>query len=96
MGDASDDRSGPGPELTVGTRVLVRRKAEADATGEVVEDYAALTEPGGAGHAWAPAHRWAIALDDGRLVFADTDEVTVDPSPRSGRRGTHRRESSDG
>ncbi len=57
MGDASDDRSGPGPELTVGTRVLVRRKAEADATGEVVEDYAALTEPGGAGHDWAPAHR---------------------------------------
>ncbi|MFE5707012.1 hypothetical protein CJ179_03680 [Rhodococcus sp. ACS1] len=89
MGDTGDDGPGPDPELTVGTRVLVRRKSEADVTGEIVEDYAALTESGGTGHEWAPAHRWAIALDDGRLVFADTDEVTVDPSPH--RDGTHRR-----
>lgn len=38
-----------GPTLAIGTRVLVRRNAEADVTGEVVEDYAALTEPGAAG-----------------------------------------------
>jgi hypothetical protein len=25
-------------------------------------------------------HRWAVALDDGRLVFADTDDLTADPS----------------
>ena len=29
-----------GPTLAIGTRVLVRRNAEADVTGEVVEDYA--------------------------------------------------------
>ncbi|RZL77220.1 MAG: hypothetical protein EOP32_25750 [Rhodococcus sp. (in: high G+C Gram-positive bacteria)] len=42
---------------------------------------------------WVPAHRGAIAHDDGRRVFADTDEVTVDPHPRrSGRGGNRRRE----
>ncbi|MGV9861778.1 hypothetical protein [Rhodococcus koreensis] len=25
-------------------------------------------------------HRWAIALDDGRLIFADTEDLTIDPS----------------
>ncbi|WP_236581703.1 hypothetical protein, partial [Rhodococcus sp. T7] len=64
---------------TVGVRVLVRRNAGADLTGEVVEDYAAVTDPGGGGHAWAPVHRWAVALDDGRLVFADTEDLTMDP-----------------
>jgi hypothetical protein len=24
-------------------------------------------------------HRWAVALDDGRLVFADTEDLTIDP-----------------
>ncbi|MGW4335379.1 hypothetical protein ACWEK5_21535 [Rhodococcus koreensis] len=82
MGDISGDRIVPGDELAVGSRVLVRRNAGADVIGEVVADYAALTESGGSGHEWAPAHRWAIALDDGRLIFADTDEVTVDPIAR--------------
>jgi len=59
--------------------MLVRRSAGADLTGEVVEDYAAVTDPGGGGHAWAPVHRWAVALDDGRLVFADTEDLTIDP-----------------
>ncbi|MFF2028434.1 hypothetical protein ACFVW2_42530, partial [Streptomyces sp. NPDC058171] len=36
------------------------------------------------GHEWAPVHRWAVALDDGRLVFADTEDLTIDPGfPRS-------------
>ncbi|WP_179377740.1 hypothetical protein [Rhodococcus sp. ACS1] len=26
-----------------------------------------------------PVHRWAVAVDDGRLVFADTEDLTVDP-----------------
>lgn len=69
-----------GQELTVGVRVLVRRNTEADVTGEIVEDYAAVTDPGGRGHAWAPVHRWAIVLDDGRLIFAGTEDLTIDPS----------------
>jgi len=79
MARYSGNRSVDGPALTVGVRVLVRRSGGADLTGEVVEDYAAVTDPGGGGHAWAPVHRWAVALDDGRLVFADTDDLTIDP-----------------
>ncbi|BAH48376.1 hypothetical protein [Rhodococcus opacus] len=82
MAHRSSTRRVHGPELKVGARVLVRRHAEADVIGEVVEDYGPLTESGGRGHEWAPAHRWAVALDDGRLIFADTDEVTVDPGNR--------------
>ncbi|MGV9864716.1 hypothetical protein [Rhodococcus koreensis] len=79
MARNSGNRPIDGPELTVGVRVLVRRASGADLTGEVVEDYAAVIDPGGGGHEWAPVHRWAVALDDGRLVFADTDDLTIDP-----------------
>ena len=64
--------------VAVGARVLVRRPSEESQTGEVVEDYAALTDSQ-SGHEWAPVHRWAIALDDGRLAFADTEDLTFDP-----------------
>ncbi|WP_016881302.1 hypothetical protein [Rhodococcus sp. DK17] len=63
-------------------RVLVRRPSEPAQTGRIVEDYAELTDTEERGHAGAPVHRWAVALDDGRLVFADTDDLTADPSTR--------------
>ncbi|MFC9554000.1 hypothetical protein ACFTWF_24460 [Rhodococcus sp. NPDC056960] len=70
-------------EVTVGSRVRVLRDAEAAVLGEVVEDYTALVDTGERGHDWAPTHRWAIALDDGR-VFSDTEDLTVEPgSPRA-------------
>jgi hypothetical protein len=64
--------------VAVGMRVLVRRESEEAQAGEIVEDYAALTGTQ-RGHEWAPVHRWAVALDDGRLVFADTENLTADP-----------------
>nr|WP_213571225.1 hypothetical protein [Rhodococcus sp. USK13] len=64
--------------VAVGARVLVRRQSEEVQTGEVVEDYAALADSQ-RGHEWAPVHRWAVALDDGRLAFADTEDLTLDP-----------------
>ncbi|MDF3309597.1 hypothetical protein P3H15_31760 [Rhodococcus sp. T2V] len=76
-----------GDAFRVGARVLVRRLAEAAATGAVVEDYTDLIHEQDRGHEWAPVHRWAVALDDGRLVFADTDDLTVDPSPDDPREG---------
>jgi hypothetical protein len=79
MAGNSGSRPVGGPGLTVGVRVLVRRSVGADLTGEVVEDYAAVTDPGGGGHEWAPVHRWAVALDDRRLVFAHTEDLTIDP-----------------
>ncbi|MFC9356550.1 hypothetical protein ACFTZB_08200 [Rhodococcus sp. NPDC057014] len=73
------------PALTVGVRVLVQRKAEEAAPGAIVEDYAHLTDTAERGHEWAPVHRWAVALDDGRLVFADTADLTIDPGTRESR-----------
>ncbi|MFD2149348.1 hypothetical protein CJ179_34535 [Rhodococcus sp. ACS1] len=77
MRDESEKKSASADALSVGTRVSVRRQAEA-ATGVIVEDYAELTDTAERGHDWAPVHRWAVALDDGRLVFADTEDLTVD------------------
>lgn len=79
----------PGPErkpapITVGTRVTVTPPAAHDhaeqplETGTVVDDYAdSLLTPGELGHTWAPTRRWAIALDDGRLVFAADNDITL-------------------
>ncbi|MCZ4618397.1 hypothetical protein [Rhodococcus qingshengii] len=78
----------PGPErkstpITVGTRVTVTTPPDADqpeqqvAAGTVVDDYAdSLLPPGQLGRTWAPTRRWAIALDDGRLVFAADNDIT--------------------
>ncbi len=79
----------PDPErkptpITVGTRVTVTTPPDPDhpeqrvATGTVVDDYAdSLLAPGELGRTWAPTRRWAIALDDGRLVFAADNDVTL-------------------
>ena len=52
-----------------------------------------LTDTEERGHAWAPVRRLAVALYDVRLVFADTDDLTADPSTRVGTaaRPHHRR-----
>nr|WP_218680799.1 hypothetical protein [Rhodococcus qingshengii] len=47
-------------------------------TGVVIEDYANMViDSESVGRDWAPVHRWAIALDDGRLIFADDDDLTA-------------------
>ena len=77
---ANTSKTTPVPAaIAVGARVRVRRPSEEAQTGEVVEDYAALTDTAEGGHEWAPVHRWAVALDDGRLAFADTENLTADP-----------------
>jgi len=57
--------------------------ADADAddsvtcTGAVIEDYQDMViDRGSVGRDWAPVQRWAIALDDGRLIFANDDDLT--------------------
>lgn len=73
-------------ELTVGARVKVRihttgtdDKAAQDTyeTGAIVEDFGVQT-PETTSRDWAVARRWAVALDSGRLVFADNEDLTVD------------------
>ncbi len=48
-------------------------------TGVVIEDYASMViDSESVGRDWAPpVHRWAIALDDGRLVFADDEDLAA-------------------
>ncbi|WP_209448938.1 hypothetical protein [Rhodococcus qingshengii] len=47
-------------------------------TGVVIEDYADMViDSESVGRDWAPVHRWAIALDDGRLIFADDEDIAA-------------------
>ena len=47
-------------------------------TGVVIEDYANMViDSESVGRNWAPVHRWAIALDDGRLIFADDEDLAA-------------------
>lgn len=46
--------------------------------GVVVEDFAdRVIDETDLGRDWAPVKRWAIALDDGRLVFAAEDGLEL-------------------
>lgn len=56
--------------------------AEARSTpGKIVEDYGTSQQAVGEelGRNWAPIRRWAVALDDGRLVFVDDDDLEIAP-----------------
>ncbi|MFI8567537.1 hypothetical protein ACIGGF_13360 [Rhodococcus sp. NPDC078407] len=72
-------------ELTVGSRVKVHiqnpgtdGKAGQDAyeTGSIVEDFGVQASDT-TSREWAVARRWGVALDSGRLVFADNEDLTV-------------------
>ncbi|WP_045063244.1 hypothetical protein [Rhodococcus sp. AD45] len=63
--------------LALGSRSLCLVQAVAR-TGVVIEDYADMViDSESVGRDWAPVHRWAIALDDGRLIFADDDDLAA-------------------
>jgi hypothetical protein len=84
MTDSSDVTTG---EHSVGDEVEVRRPSGEVARGTVVDDFGTpeFAEED-LGRVWAPPHRWAIALDDGRLVFAhdrDVGAATVQRKPQS-------------
>ena len=66
---------GAAAPVAVGMRVWVRSGDEPLASGVVIEAIDEMTGFEERGHVWAPVRRWAIALDDGRLVFADTDNL---------------------
>lgn len=71
----------------VGDRVQLRTP---DGAGVLVEDYAAsgILDSAAAGREWALARRWAVALDDGRLVFADDSDIeAIGATPRRGTAG---------
>ncbi|MDJ0104929.1 hypothetical protein QM646_00785 [Rhodococcus erythropolis] len=77
------DKNDKSKDVTaVGSRVRITMSdSDADGTvtctGVVVEDYEDMViDRGLVGRDWAPVHRWAVALDDGRLIFANGDDLT--------------------
>ncbi|WP_372461022.1 hypothetical protein [Rhodococcus yananensis] len=71
--------SHPSPHLSVGTAVVVRAGVVGDDAepGKIVADYGPHQEAVGdqLGRDWAPVKRWAVALDNGRLVFVDDNDL---------------------
>ena len=72
--------------LTVGVRVRVLHGPHADTLGVIVDDFGDSVGGGGRsgrGRIVEPARRWAVALDDGGLVFLDSTDLTpvAGPSP---------------
>ena len=70
--------SGTGGQLAVNMRVRAYPGTDAESRGVVVEDFGELAaqpvEIGGQRFA-DPARRWAVQLDTGNLVFANTDQL---------------------
>ena len=78
----TDKKAKRGHAISVGSRVRITlpdsdAEQTAASTGVVIEDYADMViDSGSVGRDWAPVHRWAIALDDGRLIFANDEDLT--------------------
>ena len=73
-GDKQSDET-----IAVDTVVIVYPGTDDEGRGVVVEDFGELAGQAvdiGAEHI-AAARRWAVSLDDGRLVFVDSDSLTV-------------------
>lgn len=65
------------PAFSVGDLVQLRRGRGVTVTGRVVEDCGDYLVPADRlGRDWASPQRWAIAAEDGTLMFADDDDLT--------------------
>lgn len=81
MADQSvDDREqGHDSELAVDVRVLVNGGTDDETRGVIVEDFGEMTAVAvdiGANHFADPARRWAVMLDEGTLMFADSNQLS--------------------
>jgi hypothetical protein len=83
MGDTADQPTAedPGEGIAVGTSVRVYPGTGDERHGTVVEDYGEMAgqavEVGG-DHIVDAARRWAVSLDDGTLVFVDSENIAAD------------------
>jgi hypothetical protein len=82
MSDAVDDRNGESAAgLGVDVRVCVYPDTDHEGHGVVVDDFAEMAGSPveiGDTRIVGPARRWAVMLDDGALVFADSNELRVE------------------
>jgi len=80
-------------QLFVGARVSTRHSRISGLpenqwprqSGVIIEDYSDLLQDTAHtyGRDWAIIRRYAIALDDGSLIFRDTNNIDPDPAPSS-------------
>ena len=82
-GKAKGGKAEP-PVLAIGAKVLTTadpkpgQEQANNEPGVIVDDFAAtLVDGADFGRDWALARRWAIQLDNGRLVFRSSDELTA-------------------
>jgi hypothetical protein len=74
-GDTRDSR------VAVNVQVRVYPGTDAEVRGTVVEDFGDMAGQAvniGKNHIVDPARRWAVALDDGDLVFVDSDQLIAE------------------
>jgi L-alanine-DL-glutamate epimerase-like enolase superfamily enzyme len=73
------DRTGDA-QLAVGARVRMHRGQSTETAGTVVEDFGDMVGVRvdvGETQIADPARRWAVALDDGGLMFLDSEHLTI-------------------
>lgn len=79
-GDESNhDADAEAVQVAVGERVRVYPGTAAESFGVVVEDFGDISGVDlrvGADQIAAP-RRWAVVLDDGSLIFANSDQITA-------------------
>lgn len=70
-----------GKDVTTDSRVRVFAGTDAETAGVVVDDFgeaAGFAVEVGGNHIADPARRYAVLLDDGGLVFADTADLAAE------------------
>ncbi len=68
-------------ELAVNTRVRFNPDTDEESLGVIVEDFGEMVAQAvdiGEHHFADPARRWAVLLDGGTLVFADSHQLVAD------------------
>ncbi|WP_320443245.1 hypothetical protein [Rhodococcus opacus] len=80
-----DPKGGRRRRFSVGARVRTPHSLDAElpadqwplASGVIIEDFADSggLDPKAYGRDWAFSRRWAIALDDGNLIFRDSEDL---------------------
>ncbi|WP_233151366.1 hypothetical protein [Mycobacterium lehmannii] len=74
--------SGSAPDPPVGAMVWVFPGTDRECRGVIAEDFGEAAGHGvniGAARIADAARRWAVSLDDGRLVFVDDKDIAAEP-----------------
>jgi hypothetical protein len=79
--EITSDAGDADAQLTLGVRVRVHPGTDTESAGVIVEDFgdmSGLNVAISANQVVKLPRRWAVALDDGTLVFVDSDQITTD------------------